>query len=81
MNALLLPEIFLGTSPADQTELALAAEGVQRYVWNGTFGQMLIEVRDGASFVNGQRVVLVDEMRSDASATGAQLANVNQAER
>jgi hypothetical protein len=27
-----------------------------RYVWHGRFGSMLIEVVDGAAFVNGQRV-------------------------
>jgi hypothetical protein len=55
MNAPLLPEVLLGIdSPAPQ--LPLAAEGVQRYVWEGRFGAMLIEVKDGVVFVNGQRV-------------------------
>lgn len=57
MNAPLLPEILSrrGTSP--QADLALAAEGVLRYIWEGKFGSMLIEVKDGRAFVNGQPVV------------------------
>lgn len=62
MNAPLLPEILLGAQPADQPALPLAAEGVQRYVWQSAFGPMLIEVRDGASFGNGQRVLSVADM-------------------
>lgn len=57
MNAPLLPEIFSGISPDfDQAALPLATEGVQRYVWQSAFGQILIEVRDGVAFVNGERV-------------------------
>lgn len=63
MNAPLLPEVLLGAHSADQTALPLAAEGVQRYVWEGAFGPMLIEVRDGAAFVNGQRVRPIAELR------------------
>jgi hypothetical protein len=40
--------------------LPLAAEGVLRYVWESRFGPMLIEVRDGRAFVNGQVVELAD---------------------
>jgi hypothetical protein len=58
-----LPEIVLGQSPDQQPELPLATEGVQRYMWAGAFGAMLIEVRDGASYVNGQRVTTIDELR------------------
>jgi hypothetical protein len=36
---------------------------VQRYVWNRAFGPMLIEVRDGAAYVNGKRVMSMSEMR------------------
>ena len=43
----LLPEVLLGPRPADQPNLELASEGVQRYVWQGAYGAMLIEVRDG----------------------------------
>jgi hypothetical protein len=63
MNAPLLPEILVGAQPADQPALPLASEGVQRYVWESAFGPMLIEVRDGMAFVNGQRVMPVAEMR------------------
>jgi hypothetical protein len=63
MNAPLLPEILLGAQPADQPALPLAADGVQRNVWHSAYGPMLIEVRDGAAFVNGQRVTPVAELR------------------
>ena len=68
MNAPLLPEILMGPQPADQTALPLAAEGVQRYVWQSAFGPMLIEVRDDATFVNGQRVTAIADLRDAASA-------------
>jgi hypothetical protein len=63
MNAPLLPEVLLGLRPEEQPSLPLAAEGVQRYVWRSTFGPMLIEVRDGAAFVNGKRVLSMAELR------------------
>jgi hypothetical protein len=56
MNAQLLPEVLLGVDSPQEPQLPLASEGVQRYVWEGRFGPMLIEVRGGAVFVNGQRV-------------------------
>ena len=56
MNAPLLPEVLLGIDSSLEPQLPLAAEGVQRYVWEGRFGAMLIEVKDGEAFVNGQRV-------------------------
>jgi hypothetical protein len=65
MNAPLLPEVLMGAQPVDQPALPLAAEGVQRYVWQSAYGPMLIEVRDGAAFVNGKRVMSIDEMRSE----------------
>jgi len=55
MNAPLLPEILLGIPPQEPL-LPLATEGVQRFVWEGRFGAMLIEVRDGTAYVNGQPV-------------------------
>ncbi len=58
-------EVLLGAQPADQASLDLASQGVQRYVWQGAFGAMLIEVRDGAAFVNGARVASMDELRAD----------------
>jgi hypothetical protein len=50
------PEIHVGAAPTAEPELPLAADGVLRYVWHGKFGDMLVEVRDGESFVNGQAV-------------------------
>lgn len=55
MNAPLLPEV-LSRRDATQPPLPLAAQGVQRYVWESRFGQMLIEVVGDETFVNGQRV-------------------------
>ena len=55
MNAPLLPQILL-RQEAVQTEIPLATEAVLRYVWQGRFGEMLIEVLDGVAYVNGQRV-------------------------
>lgn len=60
----LLPEVMLGPQPADQPNLPLAREGVQGYVWNSAYGPMLIEVRDGVAYVNGQRVTSIQELRS-----------------
>jgi hypothetical protein len=56
MNAALLPEVLLGVDPFEEPQLPLATEGVQRYVWEGRFGAMLIEVKQGSAYVNGQRV-------------------------
>jgi hypothetical protein len=71
-SPLLLPEVVLGAQPTDQPDLVFATEGVQRYVWKSAFGAVLIEVRDGASFVNGRRVTPVEELRSsDGTGGGA----------
>ena len=56
MNAPLLPEILARQGEARQTELPLAAEGELHYVWDSRWGSMLIEVKDGRVFVNGQVV-------------------------
>lgn len=53
MNAPLTAEILLRPGASPQVELQLATEGVQRYVWEGRFGTMLIEVRAGQVYVNG----------------------------
>lgn len=63
MNPPLLPEVLLGAQPVDQPALTLATEGVQRFVWQSAYGPMLIEVRDGAAFVNGKRVLSMAELR------------------
>ncbi len=56
MNAPLLPEILTRRGSTPQADLPLAAERVQRYLWEGKFGPMLIEVRAGRAYVNGQVV-------------------------
>jgi len=61
MNAPTLPDIHVGSAHNSEPELPLVAEGIQRYVWEGAFGAMLIEVHDGAAFVNGQRVEPIAE--------------------
>ena len=50
------PEILLGEHDREQLPLSLAADGVVRYVWQSAFGPMLIEVREGVAFVNGEKV-------------------------
>lgn len=60
----LLPEVLLGSQPADQPNLPLARDGVQGYVWNSAWGPMLIEVRDGVAYVNGQRVTSIQELKA-----------------
>ncbi len=56
MNAPLRPEVLLRRDDITQAPLPLEAEGVQRWLWESRFGPILIEVREGAVFVNGQRV-------------------------
>ena len=63
MNAPFQPQVLLGSQPVNRPSLPLEREGVQTYIWQSTFGAMLIEVRDGTVFVNGERVVPVAELR------------------
>jgi hypothetical protein len=56
MNTPLLPEILLRRDYSPQADLDLATEGVLRYVWSSAWGNMLIEARDGAVYVNGEKV-------------------------
>ena len=56
MNATLHPEVLLRREPS-QPELALASEGVQRFVWESKFGEMQIDVSDGRMYINGSLVV------------------------
>jgi len=56
MSGPLFPERFCGAAPDAQEALPLAAERVQRFVWQMTHGQILVEVRDGCAYVNGERV-------------------------
>lgn len=56
MNAPLWPEVLLPPADAAQRPLPLAAEGVQRYVWESRYGSILVEVVGDRTFVNGQWV-------------------------
>jgi len=57
MNAPLFPERLLPPGePPPQSPLPLATDGVQRWVWEGRFGSMLIEVIGAQVRVNGQPV-------------------------
>jgi len=56
MNAPACPEVFVRAEPTPQLDLPLSASGVLRFVWESRFGPMLIEVRDGCTFVNNQLV-------------------------
>lgn len=53
-------EVHVGTVSDDEPQLELATDDVLRYVWHGRFGDMLIESRDGQTFVNGQAVEPAD---------------------
>jgi hypothetical protein len=52
VSAPLLPEILARRGQTAQADLPLASEGVQRYLWEGRFGPVLIEVKDGRVYVN-----------------------------
>jgi hypothetical protein len=56
MNAPLHPEVLLSSTDEPQLPLPLATDGVQRWVWQGRFGAILIEVLDGEVFVNSSKV-------------------------
>lgn len=60
MNAPVLPEVLLRPNAAAQVELQLATEGVLRYRWESRFGPMLIEVKEGRVYVNGDLVEPAD---------------------
>jgi hypothetical protein len=66
MNAPLLPEVLLGLKRDPQIHLELATEGVLRYLWESRWGPVLIEVKDGRAFVNGQTVEPFCERRTSA---------------
>ena len=56
MNAPHLPEVLHVRDNSAQEGRPQATEVVLRYVWEGRFGSMLIEVADGVAYVNGARV-------------------------
>lgn len=68
MNVPLRPDAFIRCEPSQHLDLPLAADGVQRHVWESRFGSMLIEVRGGQIFVNGS---LVERADGHASTTGS----------
>jgi hypothetical protein len=43
-------------APSAHAELPLVYQGVQRYLWECRFGPVLIEVKEGRVYVNGQVV-------------------------
>ena len=67
----LLPEIRVGAVQSDQVPLDLMSDGVLRYVWNGTFGSMLIEVRSGVAYVNGTPVTTVQALKAQTAPSDA----------
>ena len=58
------PEILLGEQDPGQLPLSLATDGVLRYVWQSAFGPILIEVREGTAYVNGEPVTSIAETES-----------------
>lgn len=57
----LLPEVVYGGEPDPQAALPLASDGVRRVVWEMATGPILIEIRGGQVYVNGERVEPVTE--------------------
>jgi hypothetical protein len=66
MNPALHPEVLLLRTDDQQRELALGTEGVLRYVWEGRYGAILIEVIEQQVYVNGRLVEHSDPRRSSA---------------
>lgn len=50
------PERVVGGDQTDQSALPLETEGVQRVVWKLAQCDILIEVKDGVVYVNGESV-------------------------
>lgn len=61
MNAPLHPKVLMPPPAGDPRPSA--AESLPPTVWQSAFGPILIEVRNGAAYVNGKRVLSVAEMR------------------
>lgn len=61
MNASVLPEVLMPPLAVDPHESS--AKSLPPTVWQSAFGPILIEVRDGAAYVNGKRVLSVAELR------------------
>lgn len=65
MNAPLLPKVLMPPPAVDHR--AATAESLPPTIWQSAFGPMLIEVRDGAAYANGKRVLSVAELRDSGS--------------
>jgi len=61
MNAPLLPKLLLEPNSADPC--VPLAHSLPPMLWQSAFGPILIEVRDGAAYVNGERVTPAAELR------------------
>ena len=61
MNTPLLPKVLMPPSAADPC--ASTVESIPPTIWQSAFGPILIDVRDGAAYVNGKRVLSVAELR------------------
>lgn len=61
MNAPLHPKVLMPPHAADP--YASTVESIPPTIWQSAFGPILIEVRDGAAYVNGKRVLTVTELR------------------
>jgi hypothetical protein len=65
MNAPLREEVLTLREATPQASLPLAAEGVQRFVWEHRFGSMLIEVDGDEVRVNGELVQPLHPNKAD----------------
>ncbi len=61
MTGELMPEVVCGGDAEPQAALPFASEGVQRFVWQMAHGEILIEIRNGCAYVNGDRVEPIAE--------------------
>jgi hypothetical protein len=74
MGAQSQPDVVCGGDPDPQGRLPLVANGVQRFVCRMAYGDILIEIRDGAAYVNGARVTPVSETAAATSSCSQALA-------
>lgn len=69
MSGAAISEVAYGPeADARQAPLPLASDGVQCLVWHMRYCDILIEIRDGVTWVNGARVEpAADEVRHEPS--------------
>lgn len=60
MSGGLHPERIVGKDRTEQSALPFETEGVQRVVWKLAQCDILIEVKDGVVYVNGEAVEPID---------------------